>query len=437
MKLRKLEVSNFKCFKETSIEFANLTLLTGANSSGKSSILHSILCPIQSNKFPLELSLNGAKVDLGDFENTVFKNYSNNTIGLDYTLEISNNRNIRIKTEWNCEAKRKIPILFYLNVISDYYQIEIKRKEKYDVSIVYNKEKDLFDTNFDDDLKLKISELLNMMEERTGSTSDLFQSSEPKLHFQMEQISDINENISHWEHYRMLNEVLNVFDSFNDQSNFISSFRMRPERTYYDNSTSDLKVKRDGSGYIDQIVNWETNNSKQYQSLIEIMNRLTLLHDIQIKRMSGGRFEVNVRTGKESVSSTLNDVGFGISQLLPIIVADLQLDENSTLVVAQPEIHLHPSVQALFGDYIIDSVQNSNKSYILETHSEYIINRIRLRLAEKKLKKEDVSTYYFENDGQESKTFKVDFKSNGEILGAPETFFNTYMLDVMNIAINS
>jgi predicted ATPase len=122
---------------------------------------------------------------------------------------------------------------------------------------------------------------------------------------------------------------------------------------------------------------------------------------------------------------------------LPIIVADLQLGEESTLFVAQPEIHLHPSVQADFGTYMINQVTQSQKNYIIETHSEYLLNRIRLAVVKGDIPKEDVKIFYLKNDGKDVQTYQLEFTADGQILNAPEDFFKTYQMDVMNIAISA
>ncbi|MCP4213407.1 MAG: AAA family ATPase, partial [bacterium] len=116
------------------------------------------------------------------------------------------------------------------------------------------------------------------------------------------------------------------------------------------------------------------------------------------------RFELVVKVNKNSVPVSLNDVGFGISQFLPIIVADLQLGKNSTLLVAQPEIHLHPSVQAQLGNYMCRQIKESNKNYIVETHSEYLLNRVRLAIVKGEIPQDDVKIYYLDNDGEDVQT---------------------------------
>ena len=261
-----------------------------------------------------------------------------------------------------------------------------------------------------------------------------------KIEFKFSDFNEMDKMIEEHGNYYLssfIRSIKKVFNDFDDKINFISSFRLYPERTYYETSKIDLKVGKFGENYEDQIISWETQKSPEYKELISILKDLDLLHEIKSKRLDGGRFEILIRSKKDGVWSSLNDVGFGISQFLPIIVADLQLGKNSTLFIAQPEIHLHPKIQAQFADYLVKQIIDNKKKYIIETHSEYLLNRIRLAIVKKTIEETDVKTYFIDNNGKSAKSFDIVFKTNGQIKNAPKSFFDTYMLDVMNIAIEA
>ena len=87
MRIERLALKNFKCFKEVDVSFSRITLLTGENSSGKSSLIYGILAPLQSihrlsNSFPLYLSLNGDYVNMGGGEDVAFNHNTNNKLGI-------------------------------------------------------------------------------------------------------------------------------------------------------------------------------------------------------------------------------------------------------------------------------------------------------------------------------------------------------------------
>jgi predicted ATPase len=192
-----------------------------------------------------------------------------------------------------------------------------------------------------------------------------------------------------------------------------------------------------GENTVDQVSEWESARSDKLRQLKDHLAELQLLTDIKTVRMRSGRFDVLVKPHRQGISASLVDVGFGISQFLPILVADVQLGRGSTLAVSQPEIHLHPSVQADLASYFAGRCDDEDKRYIIETHSEYLLNRLRLLIVQERLDPEDVSIVYLRNSSAGAQLFAIEFTKTGEILGAPEDFFKTYMLDVMSIAMEA
>ena len=207
-------------------------------------------------------------------------------------------------------------------------------------------------------------------------------------------------------------DVHNIFfeSQRNNQSiNFISAFRQSPRRTYLEKNKGEFNIGTEGEEYIDQIVEWDKRSNGEIKKLIETMKAMDLIEDIKINRLGGGRFEVLVKAHKNKGFAALSDVGSGISAFMPIMVADLQLHNQSTLFLAEPEIHLHPSVQSKFGDYIVKQVNETSKNYVIETHSEYFLNRIRLAIVKGELKKEDIKVYFLENKDDDTNVYDVEF----------------------------
>lgn len=451
MKISNLKFENFKCFKNIELELGKLTLLTGANSSGKSSIIYGILGSLQSGEFPFQFSPNVKYIEMGDFQEISNNRDKNNIIKISYT--ICNAITYTIDTEWEIDKIRKLPLLKSLIVDTVFFNLQILKTKNYTLKFKYIAEKDPYKELYSSELVNKIFDIFNenanLIRNENGKSDDKtfqdikskFQENKSYTEFSFTELSELNDikliANGGFALKQAYDSILGIFKEIDSKTNYISSFRLHPDRTYYEQTKTDLKVGKFGERYTDQIVLWETKNSEKFTDLVYKLNEINLLKEIKTKRLEGGRYELLVRPHENGQLCSLADVGFGISQFLPILVADFQLGNNSFLFVSQPEIHLHPSVQANFADYIISQIKSSKKSYIIETHSEYLINRIRLGIVKEEINNNDIKTYYFRNNGDNVENFSLNLTKEGQIKNAPEDFFKTYMIDVMDIAINS
>ena len=121
----------------------------------------------------------------------------------------------------------------------------------------------------------------------------------------------------------------------------------------------------------------------------------------------------------------LTHVGVGVSQVLPILVTSLLARPDTTLIFEQPELHLHPKVQTLLGDFFL-SMSRVGKQCIIETHSEYIVNRVRLRAAASTSDawSESVKIYFVEKNRDGSSFREVVMNEYGAIADWPDGFFD-------------
>lgn len=441
MKIKNLTIKNFKCFSETAnVEFGKITLLTGANSSGKSSLIYSLLGLLQSSSSPITFSPNGKYVNMGDYKEIIY----NHNLGLNISINIlCDDSDIKgIQTEWTIDKSNSQPKLFALIIEHKDYTLDVKLndKSKYHVCLNYNQidqeKQDLFDTVYDILFKSTKEELPKKFK------ASLEELKKTTIHADFDvddllNISLLNNQKGQSKLTMLIRTLINEFDYYKSSINYISSFRLQPERTNIELNQYKSLIDVNGEGYLDQILFWYTYKKDTFKILKKTLKRLGLVHDIKAKRLTGGRYEIDVKPTSTSVFASLCDVGFGIPQVLPMIVADMQLGLASTLVVSQPEIHLHPSVQATLGDYFVEQTTLLNKKYIIETHSEYLLNRIRLNIVKGKISPEDVKIYHVANVDNHPKLYQLKFTEEGQILDAPKDFFETYMLDVMNIAIES
>jgi len=133
-----------------------------------------------------------------------------------------------------------------------------------------------------------------------------------------------------------------------------------------------------------------------------------------------------VRPAGISRDVDLTNVGVGVSQVLPIVVMSLMAEPGSVLLFEQPELHLHPRVQSRLGDFFL-AMSRTGRQCVVETHSEYLINRLRLRVAESRPRKalhDDMIIYFVERDETASRFLKVEMNEYGAIPDWPRGFFD-------------
>jgi len=134
-------------------------------------------------------------------------------------------------------------------------------------------------------------------------------------------------------------------------------------------------------------------------------------------------YRVWVRKAPNTARVLITDVGFGVSQILPVLVMCYYVPKGSIIILEQPEIHLHPSVQAGLADVFIDAIKARNIQILLESHSEHLVRRLQRRVAEEKISNEDAALYFCDIVGGTSELRPLDLDIFGNITNWPQNFF--------------
>ena len=169
-----------------------------------------------------------------------------------------------------------------------------------------------------------------------------------------------------------------------------------------------------------------------------------------------------LKVKENDLSINLADVGFGLSQILPIVTEcinfsfkaipeksinemdifdpfDLDEDKNEVnklLIIEQPEIHLNPRIQAELGDFFI-KIGKPDKALLIETHSEHIISRIQRRVADGTLDTKDVVIYFVSKQNNKSEIKEISISRTGQFNYWPEGFFQDDFEDAIEILKSS
>ena len=159
-----------------------------------------------------------------------------------------------------------------------------------------------------------------------------------------------------------------------------------------------------------------------------------LFNEISIESLGkteGSPFQLHVRRSSGRLKGrrrNLIDVGYGVSQVLPVLIELLREDHASMFLLQQPEVHLHPTAQAALGSLFCE-IAGRDRQIIVETHSDYILDRVRMDVRDKKtnLKPEDVSILYFEPDGLDVRIHSLELDEDGNIVNPPLGYRQFFM----------
>lgn len=212
----------------------------------------------------------------------------------------------------------------------------------------------------------------------------------------------------------------------------LGPFRRPPERWYIFTGTRPQDVGYQGDLLPDLLF----RSPELVESTNDWLKKLGIGYSIKlcsVGEQTKDLFEVRLvdTRKKDTVEVSLSDVGFGISQLLPFIVQSLATEEQ-ILSIEQPEVHIHPKLQADLGDLLMEAIKPPrNNQFIIETHSEHLILRILRRIRESanskedsRLRPEDVCVLYVSQENTGAKVVEIPILPEGEFAkNWPKGFF--------------
>lgn len=161
------------------------------------------------------------------------------------------------------------------------------------------------------------------------------------------------------------------------------------------------------------------------RQISEVGGVLGLWQKIDLNENAGDGVEVSVTTS--AGAHNLVDVGYGVHSLLPLVREIAAVDVPSIFLLQQPEVHVHPVAQARLAQYMAQGPHD----YIIETHSDHLVDRFRVCVIEELLQPEDLSILYFETqkDGTESTIYSISVDSQGNILNPPDSYREFFLTE--------
>jgi predicted ATPase len=228
---------------------------------------------------------------------------------------------------------------------------------------------------------------------------------------------------------------------------YLGPLRDYPRRQYSWAGAKPADMGRRGERVVDAIlasreagITYSRGRGHKRQSLEERvaswLQDLGLIYRFEVRPIAkGGKlFQVWVRRNPKAPDVLITDVGFGVSQILPVLTLCYYAPEGSTLILEQPEIHLHPRVQAGLADVFIDASRTRGVQIILESHSEHLLRRLQRRIAEEQFLADEAALYFAATKDGESQLATLELDLFGTIKNWPEGFFGD---DLEEIAATS
>ena len=244
-----------------------------------------------------------------------------------------------------------------------------------------------------------------------------------------------------------LSEFETEYEALMDRIYYLGPLREHPQRVYGWSGVGPVDVGRAGESTIDAILAATANNELRnlgrkmrlmtFQGMIAYwLRELGLIESFEIQEIARGSslYHTRVRVNESSPETMLTDVGFGVSQVLPVLVLLYYVPEGSIVLMEQPEIHLHPSVQSGLADVMISVAKRRNVQIIVESHSEHLLRRFQRRAAEGKTDSSDITLYFVSNDAGAAKLSDLSLNEFGEIENWPDHFFGDEMGEIAAIS---
>ena len=443
--LTKLHLKNFKAWKDTgSIRLAPLTVIFGANSSGKSSLGHLLLALKQTalstdRKRALHLGDDGTLIDLGTFADCLH--------GHDLT------NSLEFELSWNLPKMLEVrdPLQPTQRYQGDRLGLDVslvagKSGQPEVTSLQYNlanTEAVVLDVEYlrGESRKFSLKSKRYKFVKEVGRKWPL---EEPEKFYR---VSDVS--MARFQNAGFLTDFALATEIMLGSLSYLGPLRKHPQRTYQWSGDTPEGVGQMGENAIAAILAAENEGRKlnrgykrPLQSFAEFiagwLKDLGVIHSFIVKPVAEGRkeYEVLVKTHAEAPEVKITDVGFGVSQVLPVLVQAFYCPPNSTIWMEQPEIHLHPQVQAELADVFISATHSSengkarNVQLIVESHSEHFLNRLQRRIAEGGITPDDVAIYFCKRVGSATELEPLEVNLYGDIENWPENFFGDEMADL-------
>lgn len=460
----KITVNNFKAITSPfTIDLKGINIIAGQNSGGKSSLIHSLLFlkqNIENANDNDHLKFNEPYLSLGKFSDIASSNINDGKI--DFTFEINLKPNQNTKNNKQTHRKDSQNITCHIKLCNSRQNYKVYRQYIDFVKISLNKLEELYIkrtrgnnyvVTYTPEFKKHI--LMPLYRQRSKEFPTSFKTKINAGNLSLNSLT-LEHNGDYFRSFlieRMSREIRDAFKKVY----YIGPLRESPRNYYFfeDYISSQVGIRGEftpqhlasNSGkectYFKVMDDGSISNTETHGTLFEATKYWVCEHFKLGKNLtfnndkSGVLHQITLESNVSTHKSSINNVGFGVSQILPIIVQCMSMDKGGIIILEQPEIHLHPTAQAKLFDFI-NAINKSSKSVIVETHSDHLVTRLRRRVAESTNNlAEQIKLTFVESDDISSKslykTLLID--ELGNFNSWPKGFFDQYDTEIRSILL--
>lgn len=209
----------------------------------------------------------------------------------------------------------------------------------------------------------------------------------------------------------------------------MAPIRSKPQRTYDSLSEIQTPEGSDVPMFLMRLKRTGDKREKQIRKALADFGKQSGLFDaVDVKPYGQGMhepFQLQVKVRK--VNANILDVGYGVSQLLPILVRIFTALSPTYFLLQQPEVHLHPRGQAELASLFITSISKHEQKFIIETHSDYMVKRARIEIRNKRINPDDIALVYFEPEGNKINVHNIGFDESGNLMNTPDSYQHFFL----------
>ena len=445
-------IENIRCFEnKQELKIRPLTFLVGENSTGKTTALACLNALNSMLKDDIQTPFNIEPYDMAYFEDIIRQ--QTKKLQPNFALVLENE--FCIQTFKFKEDKQKLPIIS--NTV-----IQIHHKTQNNKKIEINFETGILDIKFSffwepNDNKKQFFQC-KIYEDQDKTYAQLFldenkdrniQATKKTLAVNLNQ--DLTSNTANID--RLIRILVSIFNkNSNEKATHIQKaldflmltlaicrdnyhmscghyislgpVRAKPERAY-DKLKELSKPKAEGGGAPLKIIDlWTT----LYEKLKQFGKLSGLFTDIEVKKPDVPSDPFKLFFEVRGTKSNIKNIGYGVSQILPILTNIYHKEmEIQRFLLQQPEVHLHPKAQAELSSLLIDNTKNTNNAFIIETHSDYMVDRASIEIRKKNISPDDVSLIYFHPVEDRVEVHNLSFDENGNLENAPDGYRDFFL----------